>query len=258
MCKKIKMQDSRCKIQVLHLKFLLATIFLQLATCNLQLSFALTPQEVLEKVDNIRAPDRTFIFNLKVTVKKGDDEDVSEFSVRVKDAKKSLVVFKSPPSNKGRVLLMVEDNMWIYIPGTRNPIRISPQQQIMGRVSNGDVARVVYNLDYNVESLENEGEIIKMTLAAKTKGAAYKSINLWIEKETFKPIKAEFFALSGKLLKTGYYKGYKEILGKERPTIIEIHDGIKEPEISIMEYSNIKLEDTPDAHFQKTFMERVK
>ncbi|MBI3813642.1 MAG: outer membrane lipoprotein-sorting protein [Nitrospinae bacterium] len=228
---------------------LLASIFLSLTS-----ALALTPQEILEKVDNIRAPANTFIFNLKVTVNKADEESDTEFSVRIKDAKKSLVVFKSPPSNKGRVLLMVEDNMWIYIPWTRNPIRISPQQQMMGRVSNADVARVVFSLDYSVESVEDD----KLTLLAKTKGAAYKGITLWIEKDTYKPVKSEFYAISGKLLKTAYYKGYKEILGKERPTILEIHDAIKESEISIMEYSNIKIEDTPDAHFQKGFMERVR
>lgn len=224
-------------------------------------SYAVTPQEILERVDAIRAPGSTFIFNLKVTVNKDDEESVAEFLVRVKDAKKSLVIFKSPPSNKGRVLLMVEDNMWIYIPGTRNPMRISPQQQIMGRVSNADAARVVYSLDYSVGSIIEDNlegnNVLKMTLHGKTKGAAYKNISLWVEKDTFKPIKAEFFAISGILLKTAYYKGYKEILGRERPTILEIHDGIKESEISTLEYSNIKIENTPDAYFQKTFMERA-
>lgn len=152
--------------------------------------------------------------------------------------------------------------MWIYIPGTRNPIRISPQQQIMGRVSNADVARVVYNLDYSTDSIEDDNldgkNVTKMSLTAKTKGAAYETINLWIEKESFKPIKAEFYTISGRILKTTYYKGYREILGKERPTILEIHDGIKKSEISIMEYSDIKIEDTPDMYFQKTYMERVK
>lgn len=219
--------------------------------------FALTPDEILSQVDKIRAPKDTFIFNLKVTLKKADEESEMEFAVRVKEKKKSLVVFKSPPSNKGQVLLMVEDNIWLYIPGTRNPLRISPQQQIMGRISNADVARVVYSLDYKVESLENEEGMIKMLLTAKTKAAAYKGINLWIEKETFKPIKAEFFALTGKLLKTVYYKGYQKILGKERPTRLEIYDAIRESEITVMEYSNIKIEDTPAIYFQKTFMERA-
>ena len=59
------------------------------------------------------------------------------------------------------------------------------------------------------------------------------------------------------LLKTVYYKEYKDVFGKKRPTVLEIHDGIRESEVSIMEYSDIRIEDTPDAYYQKTFMDRV-
>lgn len=224
-------------------------------------SFAVTPQEILEKVDQIRAPADTFTFHLKVTVNQSDADSKAEFFVRVKDARKSLVIYKYPPANKGRVLLLVEDNMWIYIPGTRNPLRISPQQQIMGRVSNADAARVVFSLDYSADTVSQDvldgQKVIKMALAAKTAGAAYKNITLWVAAENYQPLKAEFFAVSGKRLKTTYYKGYQNVLGKQRPTVLEIHDGIRESEISVMEYSQIKVEDTPDAYYQKTFMDRV-
>lgn len=225
------------------------------------ISYAVTPQEILQMVDQIRAPANTFTFHLKVTVNKNDQDSKAEFLVRVKDAQKSLVIYKSPPSNKGRVLLLIENNMWIYIPGTRNPLRISPQQQILGRVSNADAARVVFSLDYSADSVTEDvldgQKVLKMSLMAKTTGAAYKNIILWVKNETYQPIKAEFFALSGKLLKTAYYKKYQEILGQKRPTMLEIHDGIKESEVSIMEYSDLKIEDTPDAYYQKTFMDRV-
>jgi outer membrane lipoprotein-sorting protein len=115
-----------------------------LSIALLDVSYAMTPQEILERVDQIRAPAQTFVFRLKVTVNQEDKDSQAEFLVKVKDAKKSLVIYKSPPANRGRVLLLVENNMWIYIPGTRNPLRISPQQQIMGRVSNADAARVVF------------------------------------------------------------------------------------------------------------------
>jgi outer membrane lipoprotein-sorting protein len=225
------------------------------------IAHAVTPEEILQKVDEIRAPAKTFVFRLKVTVNRNDTDSKAEFLVRVKDARKSLVIYKSPPANKGRVLLFIDNNMWIYIPGTRNPLRISPQQQIMGRVSNADAARVVFSLDYGADSVAEDtldGQmVLKLSLVAKTTGAAYKSIDLWVENETYQPVKAEFFALSGKLLKTAFYKEYKDILGKKRPTVLEIHDGIRESEVSIMEYSDIRIEDTPDAYYQKTFMDRV-
>jgi outer membrane lipoprotein-sorting protein len=226
-------------------------------------SYAISPQEILENVDEIRAPGEAFTFDIKITLHKNDNKTHElKLFTRVKDAKKSLVIYRYPSASRGRVLLMVEDIMWIYIPGAGRPIMISPQQQIMGDVSNADVARVVYNLDYRAESVEfdslNSAKVFKLFLTAKTNGAAYQSIILWLEEENYNPIKAEFFALSGRLLKTVYYKDYKLILGKKRPTVLEVHDAIKKSEKTIMEYSNMQMNDTPDIWFQKTFMERVK
>ena len=221
----------------------------------------LSAQKTLEKVDEVRAPNQNFVVDMTITSKKGDKETVNKVSVRVRDFRKSLVLYKYPLSQKGRVLLMVESNMWIYFPGTKRSIRISPQQQLLGQVSNADVARVVYNLDYSAETVEEEivdnEKYLKMFLKAKTTGAAYGSIKLWIRERGFRLEKAEFFTLTGRILKTIYYKGYKNILGKERPMIHEIHDAIKKSEISIMEYTDWRIEDTPDRYFQKTFMQRV-
>lgn len=221
----------------------------------------LAPQEILKKVDEIRAPGNNFIQEVKITFKKGQEETVNRISVRVSEMIKSLAIFKYPPSQKGRVILMVENNMWIYFPGSKKPIRISPAQKLLGQVSNADVARVSYSLDYKAELVEDDNtgnkKLLKMSLKAKTKGAAYGSIKLWMEKDSFKPDKAEFYSLSGRLLKTIYYKSYKHILGKERPTVHEIHDAINKSEITIMEYTDMKVDDTPDKYFQKTFMSRV-
>jgi len=221
---------------------------------------AITPQEILEKIDRSRAPANTFTCKLKVESLKEDSTSKVELLIRVKDAKKSLVVYQSPSSAKGRVLLMVEDNLWVYIPGTSNPIRISPQQQLMGQVSNADVARVVYSLDYQgdsvaTETLGNEKTLV-LKLSAKTKGAAYKSITLWVKPDSYLPLKAEFYALSGRRLKTAYYKEYKMILGALRPTLLEIHDAVQENSVTTLKYTDFTTDATPEAFYQKSYMER--
>lgn len=226
-------------------------------------TFALTPDKILEKVDQIRAPGDTFVFDLKITYKKEEKEDViQKFTVRVKDADKSLVKFTYPPVYKGRLFLMVGNNMWIYIPGTRGPIRVSPQQRLLGQISNVDVARVVYSLDYNAKLLGkekiDEEECFKLELTPKSKQATYSRILLLVETKSFKPIKAEFYTASGKLLKTAFYKGYTKVLGKERPLVLEIYDELRKGEHSIMEYSNMEVVDTPQAFFQKTYLKHIR
>ena len=222
----------------------------------------LTPEELLIKADEIRAPGQNFVQDVRVILKKGNTETASNRLVtRVKGHTRSLAIFKEPPTQKGQVLLMLDNNMWIYFPTTKKPIRISPAQQLLGNVSNADVARVVYNIDYKAESVEEEtsgtDKLLRLFLKAKTEGAAYGSIKLWLHKDSYKLNKAEFYTLAGRLLKTTYYKGYKQLLGKDRPTFLEIHDAVKKDEITTMEYLSMKIEDTPDNYFQRAFMDRA-
>jgi len=225
------------------------------------LSATLSPAELLRKADEIRAPGQSFVQEIKVTFRKGDNETTNTLVTRVKDFTKSLAIYQDPPSQKGRVILMVENNMWIYFPGTKKPIRISPAQQLLGQVSNADVARVVYSIDYEAVSVEDDNtekeRLLKLSLKAKTSGAAYGSIELWMEPGNYKLVKAKFYTLAGRILKTIYYKGYRNVDGVQRPMIHEIQDAIKTTESTTMEYISMRVEDTPDNYFQKTFMHRA-
>jgi hypothetical protein len=239
-----------------HLFFICLTLVISASR-----TYGLSSDEILEKVDQFRAPSKSFTFRLNLKSTREERFSSAELFVRIKDAKKSLIVYTAPPSMKGRVVLMVEDNMWIFIPGTRNPIRISPQQQLMGQVSTADVARVVYHLDYKADSAEEaiveQEKMLKLNLSAKTQGAAYSAIELFVNPLNYAPIKAEFYALSGRHLKSATYKNYQSILGKSRPTLLEIHDHVQKSDVSLLEYWEIKEADTPDEYFQKSFMERV-
>lgn len=221
------------------------------------------PEQLLQTIDQIRAPGEAFVFDLKLTAYKGTEaSSVNGFTVHVKDSSKSLVKFTAPPANKGRVVLMSGENLWIYIPGTRGALRISPQQRFLGQVAYGDIARVVYSLDYQVDQVTEESvegaRVLRLDLRAKSKGAAHDRIRLQVERETLRPIRAEFLAVSGKLLKVGYYKGYRWVLGENRPMVLEVHDAIRKGEYSTLEYLEMRKEDTPDIFFQRTYLEHVR
>jgi outer membrane lipoprotein-sorting protein len=223
----------------------------------------LSRDEFLQAVDAIRAPGENFSFDLKITSKKPDEEPVvQKLTVYVKDATKSLVKFLYPPENKGQLILMVGQNLWVYMPAINQPLRISPQQRLLGQVSYGDVARVVYSYEYTVESEKkerSEGKDLRLLmLTAKTKDATYGKIDLWIEADTHRPYKAHYYAFSGKLLKTAYYKNYRTVLGNDRPMMIEIHDAVHKGEASLMEYSNLEIVNMPASYFQKEYLKHVR
>ena len=216
---------------------------------------------LLQRVDAVRAPDSAFTFKVAVTT---PDGDALKLSVRVSGQVNSLVRYLEPPRSAGRSLLFVERNMWVYVPGTRRVLRISPQQRILGGVASADVARVVYSLDYaldSVEELPEEGgeRRRRLVLSGRSRGAAYGRIELVAAGEEVRPLRASFFAASGRRhLKTAHFEGYREVLGRSRPTVLRVIDHLNADEETLIEYSDFALEDTPAAWFQPTYLKRLR
>ena len=216
---------------------------------------------LLQQVDTVRAPDSAFTFKVAVTA---PDGDALKLSVRVADRLRSLVRYLEPPRSAGRSLLFIERNMWVYVPGTRQVLRISPRQRVLGGVASADVARMVYSVDYAldaVEELAEEGGERRrlLTLSRRSKGAAYARITLVAAGEDARPLQASFSASSDRRhLKTMYFEGYREVLGRLRPTVLRLIDHLNGDEETVLEYSDFTLEDTPDAWFQPTYLKRLR
>lgn len=222
---------------------------------------AMTAAEFLEHVDNVRAPGADFIFTVSAKqVGKPDAED-NIFEVRVRESVKSLVLYREPVKQRGRALLMDGPNMWIYVPGTSRSLRISPQQQLVGGVSHADVARVVFSLDYTATKAEmvQEGDrqLIRLELSSKEKNTPYRTIKLYCS-SAYEPVKAEFFAVSGKLLRTAHYEDYQMVLGKMRPMTIRMVSAISKNENAVLTYSAMKIEQTPQAYYQPAYLNQLR
>ena len=210
----------------------------------------------MKSIDDIRAPGPSFTFDLAVvSTPKGKSATTQKFNVSVKDLTKSLVRFTDPPENRGRVLLMVGQNLWIQIPSTNQPVRISPQQRLLGQVSNGDVARVVYSFDYG-PTLKGQAQVDgtpcnELELTAKTSDATYGRILLWSDAANDRPLKAEFYTTDGRLLKTALYKNYVHVLGKARPMLTEISDAVRHGDETTLQESDLRIANQPASDFEK-------
>lgn len=232
--------------------------FLKLAIAVLALSLiaggalAADGAALLRKADDIRAPGSDFAFTVEVS--SGNASET--MSVFIKDKTKGLVQYVAPARMKGRAILFVGANMWIYVPGTRRALRISPQQRILGGVSSADVARTVYSEDYQVVAMTPAGAGHVLQLAPKTSAAAYARIDLTIDGRAA-PQKAEFYAGGGgRKLKTMTFGGYQPILGDSRPTRLTVVDHVT-GSTTIMTYSEFRKTETPEAWYQPGYLERL-
>ena len=217
--------------------------------------------DLLRRVDAVRAPDRAFTFKAAITAPDGDR---LKLAVRVADEERSLIRYLEPRRSAGRSVLFVGRNLWVYVPGTRQVLRISPQQRMLGGVASADIARMVYSADYaleTVEELPEEGgeRRRRLILSGRTKGAAYSRIALVAAGGELRPLEASFYASSGRRhLKTAYFEGYREVLGRSRPTVLRLVDHLNGDEETVLEFSDFTSEETPAAWFQPTYLRRLR
>lgn len=212
--------------------------------------------EIVRRADAARIPDGsvTFMVSAKDYEKK---EFVRETRYKVfnKGREKSLVQTEFPVRQKGRKLLMEEDNLWFYTPDTRKPARVSMQQKLTGEISNGDLARTNFAGDYDakIDGSEKIGgkETYRLTLTANRKGVTYSKIDYWVDKASFAPVKAVFYALSGKVLKTAQYSGLKDVLDSKCVTKLLFTDALDPSKQSIVVYSDHARTPIPDSVFSK-------
>lgn len=248
------MSRSMSKVDfVLHPLLLLVAIASLIA--GAAIGHAATPdaQALLKRSDMYRNAWPAFTLNVKITnFESGKPDEVSFYLVSQKGTDKTYVEFMSP-RDKGRHLLMLGDDMWIYLPDTSRPVRITPLERLSGDSSNGDVARTNYAVDYSAtyvrdERIGNENCYV-LELTARRKGATYQRILYWVRTEDARPVRAEFYLTSGKHIKSATFDEYAPSGGKMLLRRLTLYDEIRRNSHSVLSYSNSSPSDLPDKLF---------
>jgi outer membrane lipoprotein-sorting protein len=237
---------------------LMFVLFIGILIAYAAMSRAATPAvpdalAALRRSDSFRNGWPSYILNVKITsFESGKAGEVKLYEVSQKGTEKTYVEFMSP-REKGQHLLMLGDDMWVYLPDTSRPVRITPLERLSGDASNGDVARTNYAADYTptyVRTEEAGGEdCYVLDLAAKRKGATYQRILYWIRKQDDRPVKAEFYLTSGKLIKFATFDEYLNVAGHAQLRRMTLHDEIRHNSSSVLEYSGIAPRELPDKLF---------
>ena len=161
-----------------------------------------------------------------------------------------------PVRFKGSKILQVERNMWLTKPGLSKPIPISPRQRMSGQASNGDIAATNYAKDYepqinSTEMLDGE-QCYVLELTARHKRTTYDKIRYWVSLKRMVGIKAEFYSVSGKLLKTATfeYGNSIEYNGRRVPFIsrMTIRDALIDAQ-TVMEFGTVRVKTIAASEF---------
>jgi outer membrane lipoprotein-sorting protein len=217
-------------------------------------AFADEAMDLLKRIDGVRNPYSSFEVGLQLTTYRDKSVETFRYKVSGRGDGKSLVEFVAPASEKGKYLLMVDDNMWIYMPNTSRPIRISPMQRLAGDASNADVARGGYSSDYTAvlggTEIIDGAETQILDLTARNTDVSYRKVRMWVDKKN-RPIRADFYVASGKLFKRALYKKYELIDGREVLTRVDIHDIVRPGRHTEMTYTGLHPAKLADRLFNK-------
>lgn len=182
---------------------------------------AITGEQIIRKVD----ANMTYLtgrFESKMIIYVRDQVRTKKMVSYAEGREKSFAEFTYPPRDKGVRYLKIGDNMWMYLPSVDKIIKIAGhmlRQSMMGSDFSYEDALESSRLleKYDVKLATNEVIYIKfrkgteevtkrrpcyvLDLTAKVKKVTYYRRKIWVDRETFVPVKEELFAKSGKKLK---------------------------------------------------------
>ena len=249
-------------MQKKSLRYFFTVISVIVTMASAESSDAELARSILEKADQIRFPRESFQVDVSInTTSPGQSTDMREYRILSKGNENSVVMATEPASERGQIILMKGRDLWIFIPSVSQPVRLSLSQRLTGQVANGDLARANFAGDYNATILRTDtidGEkYYVLELIGVDRSVTYHKVLYWVRQSNFWPYRAEFYSLSDRLLKTSRYENFQTLLGKKRPTRLVMEDALRKDEVSVLEYSEMKLRDLPDKIFTKDYLKKL-
>ncbi|HAS6346406.1 outer membrane lipoprotein-sorting protein [Vibrio sp. IRLE0018] len=242
---------------VLSLTLLCAPLFAQPDQLNVE--------SMIKKADDYRLKEESArVISLVSLYENGELDKTREYHVYTRPNRESLVIFKSAVE-AGQKMLMLQDNYWLQMPKSRRPIRITPMQKLLGEASVGDISTLTWSEDYQGKWVASEkvlglqGESVatqRLQLTAKTTGASYQLIDLWLTEQEDFPLKADLYLRSGKLAKQAWFtRGERN--GEPSVTEMTLLDHIQPAKKTVIEYQDIQSWQLEDKFYNPSYLPKA-
>lgn len=199
---------------------------------------------------------------------KGKDDLVYEAVIYRRDTEGKLVImFLKPKSEAGKGYLRLEKNLFMYDPTVGKWERRTERESIGGTSSQRrDFDAPSFADDFTPTYVGEEDlgkfKVHHLKLKAKDeKEVAYPIVDLWVDVESGNLLKIQEFALSGKLMRTGFYPKWEKVFSKDKnadvffPKEIRLFDEIEKGNSTTIVMRKVDLEALPDNIFTKAWLE---
>ena len=226
-------------------------LLLAIALFSFSAALAQNPdgKEILRKIDqNMSSENR--VFTSKMIIHGRRETRTIESKTWSSGEKKSFTEYLFPVREQGTKMLKLDNQLWIYSPTTDRIIQIAGhmlRQSVMGSdLSYEDLMEDNKLINhYNAEVTGSEKISDRMCWVVKLTAfdpeVAYQTKKMWVDRERFIPLKEEFFAKSGTLLKRTVLSDVVNLNGRWFPKKIVFKDMLKEGEGTEFIMENIQF-----------------
>ena len=181
----------------------------------------------------------------------------------------SLIYITAPAKEKGQVFLKRKNEMWNWVPTIERMIKIPPSmmmQSWMGSdFTNDDLVRESSLVkDYSHKLLGEEiimnYNCYKIELTPKTDApVVWGKILMWVSKEKYHWLKAEYYDEDGILVNTELLSDIKRMDDRLMPTRMEMIPADKEGHKTILIFDDIEFDvDLNESFFSQQNMKRIR
>jgi outer membrane lipoprotein-sorting protein len=230
-----------------------------LAVVSVALLAAAAPAAAPDAATILRRADRavlgeTAAYTLRMTVvRPRKAERVVEMKGWKKGDEQGLVRYTAPARERGTAYLRSGESTWLYLPAAEKVVRVGAKQNFGGGdFSNADIFRLSLVRDYDPtlageETVEGQA-CYKLDLKAKDRSIAYDRVVYWVRRDgTFYPVRADYYTLSGKNLKSLVLSQVKRLGGRTRPTLMTMESRVDEGSRTLLEFlaieDDVRLDD---------------
>lgn len=202
---------------------------------------AIDGEEILSKMDETMKTESKFMEEDMILYTASGSERKRSVDVwnKTKDGEdKMLVKFTEPANVAGTAFLMVEDDMWLYLPALGKVKRIAgsaKQGSFMGSDLTYEDMQALGNtgfaVDYQSELIDEvelgDNQAYHLQLEPRGDELAYNKLEMWVDKDIWLPLKIEYYNKSDELEKVLKTEAHKQIDGRWTATRMEVENKLK-------------------------------
>lgn len=230
-------------------------------------SYALTAYEIIEMSEKaVRGDSQSGTFEITVKTRRWTRTMLLK-SYENRLQKKSFTEISAPQKDAGNKFLLIDKNMWQFIPSLQQTIKISPSMMLQSWMgsdfSNDDIVKESsIKVDYTHKITGNETvdshKCYKIELSPKPDAAVvWGKIIYYARESDFLPVKEEFYNEHGVLKKTMTLGNFRKMHDRVIPTIYKMQTVNKPEQYTLLEIKDAKFNvPIPDRIFSLQNLQR--